>query len=147
MGHPTTPCPADFSINPERIAPVLRRLVSPTKTRARIFDRDGGLILDSRNLYCRGDVMRFELPPPSTDKPGHLRSDRDAIRTWFNRGDLPIYRELGPENGKGYKKSLARSTAKARWCASTNVAKSSSRWRCRCSIFARSWRASAFNPG
>ena len=25
-----------------------------------------------------------------------------AIRTWFNRGDLPIYRELGPEGGKGY---------------------------------------------
>src|SRR6202045_4726699 len=49
----------DFPINPERVAPVLRRLISPTKTRARIFDRDGGLILDSRNLYGRGDVLRF----------------------------------------------------------------------------------------
>ena len=28
----------DFPINPERVAPVLRRLISPTKTRARIFD-------------------------------------------------------------------------------------------------------------
>jgi len=43
----------DFPINPERVAPVLRRLVSPTKTRARIYDRDGGLILDSRSLYGR----------------------------------------------------------------------------------------------
>ena len=25
-----------------------------------------------------------------------------AIRTWLNRGDLPLYRELGPENGNGY---------------------------------------------
>ena len=50
----------DFPINPERVAPVLRRLISPTKTRARIYDRDGGLILDSRNLYGRGDVLRFE---------------------------------------------------------------------------------------
>ena len=25
-----------------------------------------------------------------------------AVRTWLNRGDLPLYRELGPENGKGY---------------------------------------------
>ena len=25
-----------------------------------------------------------------------------SIRTWLNRGDLPLYRELGPENGKGY---------------------------------------------
>ena len=27
---------------------------------------------------------------------------RSSIRTWLNRGDLPLYRELGPENGKGY---------------------------------------------
>jgi two-component system sensor histidine kinase ChvG len=25
-----------------------------------------------------------------------------AIRTWLNRGDLPLYRELGPDNGNGY---------------------------------------------
>ena len=25
-----------------------------------------------------------------------------AIRIWLNRGDLPLYRELGPENGNGY---------------------------------------------
>src|SRR5262245_53538661 len=49
----------EFPINPERVAPVLRRLVSPTNTRARIYDRDGVLILDSRNLY---DVLRFDLP-------------------------------------------------------------------------------------
>jgi len=41
----------DFPINPERVAPVLRRLISPTKTRARIYDRDGVLLLDSRSLY------------------------------------------------------------------------------------------------
>jgi two-component system sensor histidine kinase ChvG len=92
----------DFSINPERIAPVLRGLVSPTKTRARIYDRDGVLILDSRSLYGRGDVMRFELAPPSTEKPGIAERTMIAIRTWLNRGDLPLYRELGPENGRGY---------------------------------------------
>ena len=67
----------DFPINPERVAPVLRGLISPTKTRARIYDRDGGLILDSRSLYGRGDVLRFELPPPSADKPGHRRTRHD----------------------------------------------------------------------
>ena len=36
----------EFSINPERVAPILRRLISPTKTRARIYDRNG--YLDSR---------------------------------------------------------------------------------------------------
>ena len=92
----------DFPINPERVAPVLRRLISPTNTRARIYDRDGGLILDSRSLYGKGDVLRFELPPPSSDKPGLFDRSMVAIRTWLNRGDLPLYRELGPDNGKGY---------------------------------------------
>jgi two-component system, OmpR family, sensor histidine kinase ChvG len=92
----------DFPINPERVAPVLRRLISPTKTRARIYDRDGSLILDSRSLYGRGDVMRFELPPPAVEKPGMVQRAMIAIRTWLNRGDLPLYTELGPENGNGY---------------------------------------------
>jgi two-component system sensor histidine kinase ChvG len=92
----------EFPINPERVAPVLRRLVSPTNTRARIYDRDGVLILDSRSLYGRGDVLRFDLPPPSEDQPGIFERTVIAIRTWLNRGDLPLYRELGPENGMGY---------------------------------------------
>src|SRR6202789_993928 len=92
----------DFPINPERVAPVLRRLISPTKTFARIYDRDGSLILDSRSLYVRGDVLRFELPPPSVEKPGIAERTMVAIRTWLNRGDLPLYTELGPGNGNGY---------------------------------------------
>jgi len=85
-GAPDEYAGLDFPINPERVAPVLRRLISPTKTRARIFDRDGGLILDSRNLYGRGDVLRFELPPPSVEKPGIAERTMIAIRTWLNRG-------------------------------------------------------------
>src|SRR5690242_4185456 len=89
----------DFPINPERVAPVLRTLISPTKTRARIYDPGGGLILDSRNLE---NVLRYDLPPPSPDKPGIAERAMIAVRTWLNRGDLPLYRELGPENGNGY---------------------------------------------
>lgn len=91
---------SDFPINPERVAPILRRLISPTKTRARIYDRDGGPIIDSRNLFGRGDVMRIELGPPSSDKPNVFERSLVAVRTWLNRGDLPTYREL--DNGKGY---------------------------------------------
>ena len=92
----------EFSINPERVAPVLRRLVSPTNTRGRIYDRDGSLTLDSRNLDIRGDVLRFDLPPPTADRPGIVERTFIAIRTWLSRGDLPRYQELGPGNGKGY---------------------------------------------
>jgi two-component system, OmpR family, sensor histidine kinase ChvG len=88
----------EFPINPERVAPVLRRLVSPTNTRARLYDRAGVLILDSRNLY---DVLRFDLPPP-TRNPGVLERAYVTIRTWVSRGTLPLYREFEPQNGKGY---------------------------------------------
>jgi len=40
----------DFPINPEKVAPLLRRLVLPTKLRARVYDRDGNLVIDSRGL-------------------------------------------------------------------------------------------------
>ncbi len=92
----------DFPINPERVAPVLRRLVSPTKTRARIYDRDGILLLDSRNLYGRGDVLRFDLPAPADEKPSLAERVWLAVKTWLTRGDLPLYRDLGAENGKSY---------------------------------------------
>ncbi len=92
----------DFPINPERVAPILRRLVSPTKTRARIYDRDGVLLVDTRNLFGRGDVLRYDLPPPSEEKPGLFKRALIAVRMWLSRGDLPIYHELGPDDGKGY---------------------------------------------
>jgi two-component system sensor histidine kinase ChvG len=92
----------EFPINPERVAPVLRRLVEPTRTRGRIYDRDGVLLLDSRNLYGRGDVLRFDLAPPNAERRGFIERTWIAVRTWLGRGDLPLYRELGPENGRGY---------------------------------------------
>ncbi|HUI11909.1 MAG TPA: sensor histidine kinase [Xanthobacteraceae bacterium] len=92
----------DFPINPERVAPILRRLVSPTKTRARIYDRDGVLLVDSRNLFGRGDVLRFDLPSPTAEKPGFFERAFIALRMWLGRGDLPVYHELGPDDGRGY---------------------------------------------
>ena len=92
----------DFPINPERVAPILRRLISPTKTRARIYDRDGVPLVDSRNLFGRGDILRFDLPPPTAEKPGLFERAFVAVRLWLGRGDLPLYHELGAENGKGY---------------------------------------------
>jgi two-component system sensor histidine kinase ChvG len=93
----------DFPINPARVAPVLRRLVSPTRTRARIYDRDGVQLLDSRNLYGRGEVvLRFDLPPPNVERPGPFERAWIGLKTWFERGDLPPYRELGGEDSQTY---------------------------------------------
>jgi len=94
--------PLEFPINPERVAPVLKRLVEPTGTRARIYDRDGGLLLDSRSLYSRGEILQFEMPSPTFRRPNWMERGWNSAKMWFERGDLPIYRELGPNNGKGY---------------------------------------------
>ncbi len=92
----------EFSINPERVAPVLRALITPTKTRARIYDSNGYMLLDSQNLYIPGEVLRFDLPPPSESQPNVFRRAWQAFRNWLGRGDLPLYRELGPDAGKDY---------------------------------------------
>src|SRR4029450_9576137 len=60
------------------------------------------MTVNNVSVYGKGDGLRFELPPPSTEKPGFVERATISVRTWLNRGDLPLYRELGPENGKGY---------------------------------------------
>ncbi|MCC0013898.1 MAG: sensor histidine kinase [Rhodobiaceae bacterium] len=99
---PSEPDSLDFPINPEDVAPILRRLISPTKTRARIYDREGILILDSRHLYSRGQILRFDLPAPQTESENWYDWIASHIRRWLQRSDLPVYQELGPMEGKEY---------------------------------------------
>lgn len=57
----------EFSLNPEKIGPVLRRLASPTRTRARIFDKDGELLLDSQVLTTRAELLNAQTPSEKHD--------------------------------------------------------------------------------
>ncbi|MEL6782952.1 MAG: sensor histidine kinase [Pseudomonadota bacterium] len=91
----------DFPINPEEVAPVLRRLISPTRTRARIYDRDGLIILDSDRLYSRGQILRYDLPPVNQNR-GFLERTWLQFRNWFWQSDLPIYKETPDGNGTAY---------------------------------------------
>jgi len=92
----------DFSINPEKVAPILLRLISPTRTRARIYDRDGTLIVDSRHLYPGGQILRFDLPPTTGGDETWLDNLWRRFNLWLSSRDLPTYRELGGANGRGY---------------------------------------------
>jgi len=92
---------ADFPINPERVAPLLRRLISPTRTRARIYDTDGTLILDSRGLYTRGQIQSYDLPPLQDDK-SFLRRWWEKVRLWYRSNEMPVYEETGSANGRDY---------------------------------------------
>lgn len=94
----------EFPIDPTRVAPVLRRLVSPTRTPARVWDRDGFLVLDSRALYRRGDLPSDNVHPASEDDdPGPLHRTLEAVSRWLRGGhDLPVYTEVGISAGKDY---------------------------------------------
>jgi two-component system sensor histidine kinase ChvG len=92
----------EFTIDPERAAPILRPLVKPTGSRARIYNRDGSLILDSDTFYSRGEVLRYDLPPPATTEPDALTRFWQAIKAHTAQYDLPLYTEIGGANGKAY---------------------------------------------
>lgn len=85
----------EFPINPERVAPLLRNLVTPTRTRARIYDQSGYMILDSAAIYARGQVVRTPKATPPTDWFG-------TILSWVPGDDFPPYQEYGASEGKRY---------------------------------------------
>jgi two-component system sensor histidine kinase ChvG len=91
-----------FTIDPERAAPILRPLVKPTGSRARIYNRDGTLILDSDTFYSRGQVLRYDLPPTETSEPDALNTFWDAVTNQLQPSGLPVYTEIGAANGKAY---------------------------------------------
>ncbi len=92
----------DFPIDPEQVAPVLRQLISPTRTRARIYDRNGLIILDSRHLYSRGQILRYDLPSTAPKKKSFADRFDDFINGWLMRSDLPLYEEIPGADGTSY---------------------------------------------
>lgn len=94
-----------FSINPEKIGPVLRRLVLPTRTRARIFDRDGYLLLDSRSFSRRGTIFRSDLPAsPSATEDATTLIERtwNAVRGHFGKTEPRHVDDFAGTNGKAF---------------------------------------------
>lgn len=89
-----------FSINPERVGPLLHRLVPPTRTRARIYDNDGYLLLDTKSLGnggpVRADASRRDEAAPLIERTWN------AVRGRFGQSDLPLYEDIGGGNGKAY---------------------------------------------
>ena len=114
----------------------------PTRTRARIYDRDGDLLLDSRSLYR---ARRHPALRPAA------AARRQARRRLVERGwNAPealgsaaatcrSIEEIGAGNGRAYPEvQSARSAARRQTsCASTSAARPSSRSRCRSSASAR----------
>jgi two-component system, OmpR family, sensor histidine kinase ChvG len=105
-GQSITPVPndedLDFPIDPDRVAPVLRRLISPTRTRARLFDADANILLDSRHLYSRGQVLRYDLPPMEQEATGWGDWATGLFNRMLQQRNLPIYKEAPGGDGSIY---------------------------------------------
>lgn len=117
----------EFPLSPERVAPLLRKLIAPSNTKlitsrntlARVYDRDGTLLLDSRNL--RSDVLGYDLPSATAEPPGILERTFIAIRKWLARGDLPPYRDIGPGNGRVGYEEVATALDEGREASSVRI--------------------------
>jgi two-component system sensor histidine kinase ChvG len=102
----------EFPINPERVAPLLGNLVTPTRTRARIYDQGGLLILDSANIYARGEVLR-KLATEETGTGFFLFDWWNTLMGWLPGDQFPVYQEYGADEGKRYPEVAAALTGAA----------------------------------
>jgi two-component system sensor histidine kinase ChvG len=91
---------------PDLARQMMRRLVEPTRTRARLFGVKGEIIADSRVLRGPGDsVQVLELPAPKTAGPIVRLTDR--VYDWVvgelpRRTRYPMYRESSLQRADDY---------------------------------------------
>ncbi len=85
---------------PDLARGMMRRLVAPTRTPARLFDKDGKLVADSRVLAGPGDPVQVaELPPPDTSSWINRIADKiydRIVGVLPHRHTYPIYHEGQP---------------------------------------------------
>jgi two-component system sensor histidine kinase ChvG len=94
----------ELSLRPEEVGPVIRRLIQPVQasTRARIYDREGALIVDTNRASMRS-------LPPDVDESGEPRGKLRVKTFWtrvqalFDGTDLPLYHEIGTASGNYYR--------------------------------------------
>jgi two-component system, OmpR family, sensor histidine kinase ChvG len=80
---------------PDLARQMMRSLIAPTHTPARLFDRDGELVADSRVLAGGGDAVEVtELPPP--ENKGFITGAFDRAYDWAARL-LPQRRTYPPD--------------------------------------------------
>lgn len=89
----------EFSINPARVAPILKRLVAPTRTRARIYDREGLLLLDTRAFYSPGDFLDPRTPASDDSTLTLFTRTWNAVKQRFGRVDLSQPDSLSDNEG------------------------------------------------
>ncbi len=105
FGNPTFSS-MELSIAPERVVPILNRLIQVGDVRARIYGLDGLLIVDSNQMLQRGQISRGtparKPAPPQPDVEEKLKNAWTRFIAWITRSDLPVYRDIGGDRGTIY---------------------------------------------
>lgn len=90
----------ELSLRPDRVGPVLRRLILPAhNTRARIYTREGTRIFDSSEMVGSAMIVSDAQAPPEKVR---VKNFWTRLSSWFDGSDLPVYREIGAANGTYY---------------------------------------------
>ncbi len=92
----------ELSIHPEEVTPILRKLIQPTNTRARIYARDGTLIVDTARTLLHWSAMRNE-PNGTGDTHPKTQNFWTRLTRYFFKEPLPVYQEIGTGNGMAYR--------------------------------------------
>ncbi len=93
----------DFPINPVRAGTLVTYLSSSAGPRVRVYDTEGTRLVDSDSR----EIRRRDLPPLGEEQPSLLERIWNGVTAWFRRDDLPIYQELGQNEGAGYEEVVA----------------------------------------
>ncbi len=92
----------ELSINPEEVTPIVRKLIQPTDTRARIYARDGTLIVDTaRSLASLTARLHEEAQHHGADQP-KPQNFWTRLTRYFFKEPLPVYKEIDAANGMAY---------------------------------------------
>lgn len=95
--------PEAMGIDDELAVPLLRRLVSQTNARVRLFDRAGQLQLDSRIIVPSNEVVATRLPPPDSWFGSEwLNGVYEWLARWAPGQNYPPYLELQGTDGTFY---------------------------------------------
>jgi two-component system sensor histidine kinase ChvG len=94
----------ELSIHPEEVTPILRKLIQPTNTRARIYARDGTLIVDTARSLAQWTALRNE---PNDKRQPKTQNIWTMLTRYFFKEPIPVYQEIGSGNGMAYKEVRA----------------------------------------
>ncbi|HEX4892451.1 MAG TPA: stimulus-sensing domain-containing protein [Hyphomicrobiaceae bacterium] len=87
----------ELSLRPDKVGPVIRRLIQPNhNTRARIYDREGDLIVDT------SQVGTWDQKAAGSGEWKRAKNFWTRLLSYVDGSDLPLYLEIGAANGRAY---------------------------------------------